>query len=64
MDGGLLERRFRFSERDTTLARDTLAGVTTFIVLSYIIFVNPQILSFVGIDDLEEQGSRSTPSWR
>jgi AGZA family xanthine/uracil permease-like MFS transporter len=56
MDGGLLERRFRFSERGTTLARDTLAGVTTFIVMSYIIFVNPQILSFAGIDGLEERG--------
>jgi AGZA family xanthine/uracil permease-like MFS transporter len=48
----LLERKFRFSERGTTLARDTMAGVTTFIVMSYIIFVNPQILSFAGVPDL------------
>lgn len=42
-----LERRFRFAEHGTTLARDTMAGVTTFVVMSYIIFVNPIILSGV-----------------
>jgi AGZA family xanthine/uracil permease-like MFS transporter len=53
---GLLERYFGFSQRGTTLPRDTMAGVTTFIVMSYIIFVNPQILSFAGIEGLEGQG--------
>ena len=53
---GWMERRFRFTERGTTLARDSMAGVTTFIVMSYIIFVNPQILSFAGIEGLESQG--------
>src|SRR5687768_8483882 len=53
---GLLERRFKFAANGTTLARDTMAGLTTFIVMSYIIFVNPQILSFAGIEGLEEQG--------
>ena len=52
----LLERRFRFTENRTTLWRDTVAGMTTFIVMSYIIFVNPQILGFVGIEGLEERG--------
>ncbi len=47
-----LERRFKFAANGTTLARDTMAGVTTFIVMSYIIFVNPQILSFSGIEGL------------
>jgi AGZA family xanthine/uracil permease-like MFS transporter len=56
LPGGWMERRFRFAERGTTLARDTMAGVTTFIVMSYIIFVNPQILSFAGIEGLEGQG--------
>jgi adenine/guanine/hypoxanthine permease len=53
---GLLERRFRFAANGTTFARDTMGGVTTFIVMSYIIFVNPQILSFAGIDGLSEIG--------
>jgi AGZA family xanthine/uracil permease-like MFS transporter len=52
----LLERRFRFGENGTTIARDTMAGVTTFVVMSYIIFVNPQILSFAGVEGLEEIG--------
>ena len=33
-----------------------MAGVTTFIVMSYIIFVNPQILSFAGIEGLSDIG--------
>ena len=44
---GFLERRFRFAAHGTTLARDTMAGVTTFIVMSYIIFLNPIILTSV-----------------
>ena len=55
-EGNLLERRFRFASNGTTLGRDTMAGVTTFIVMSYIIFVNPQILSFAGIEGLSEIG--------
>jgi AGZA family xanthine/uracil permease-like MFS transporter len=42
-----LDRHFRFSQNGTTLGRDTLAGVTTFVVMSYIIFVNPGILTSV-----------------
>ena len=53
---GLLERYFRFTHHGTTLGRDTAAGVTTFVVMSYIIFVNPQILSFAGIKGLSEIG--------
>jgi adenine/guanine/hypoxanthine permease len=43
--GRLLERYFSFAARGTTLAQDTMAGVTTFVVMSYIIFVNPIILT-------------------
>ena len=56
LQGGWMERKFRFAEKGTTLGRDTMAGLTTFIVMSYIIFVNPQILSFAGIEGLEGQG--------
>ena len=44
---GILERWFRFAEHGTTLGRDTMAGATTFVVMSYIIFVNPSILAGV-----------------
>jgi AGZA family xanthine/uracil permease-like MFS transporter len=42
-----LERFFAFSRSGTTLSRDTFAGMTTFVVMSYIIFVNPSILTAV-----------------
>jgi adenine/guanine/hypoxanthine permease len=45
---GHLERFFGFSRWGTSLKRDTLAGLTTFIVMSYIIFVNPSILGLDG----------------
>src|SRR6187397_2471816 len=54
--GSALDRFFRFKENGTTLRRDTAAGVTTFIVMAYIIFVNPAILGFVGIPGLEDIG--------
>jgi adenine/guanine/hypoxanthine permease len=49
-------RRFRFAESGTSPGRDTIAGITTFIVMSYIIFVNPAILGFAGVPALQEQG--------
>ncbi|MBA3757301.1 NCS2 family permease [Candidatus Saccharibacteria bacterium] len=54
--GSALERRFRFREHGTTAMRDGWAGVTTFLVMSYIIFVNPSILGFSGIEGLEDKG--------
>jgi AGZA family xanthine/uracil permease-like MFS transporter len=52
----LLERVFKFKENGTTIARDTLAGLTTFMVMAYIIFVNPSILGFSGVPDLQPLG--------
>ena len=52
----MIERVFKFSANGTTLARDTLAGLTTFMVMAYIIFVNPNILGFAGAPDLQDQG--------
>jgi AGZA family xanthine/uracil permease-like MFS transporter len=51
-----LDGYFKFADNGTTLARDTMAGITTFIVMSYIIFVNPSILGFVGIEGLQDKG--------
>lgn len=36
---------FGFAKRSTTLRREIVAGVTTFMTMAYIIFVNPAILS-------------------
>jgi AGZA family xanthine/uracil permease-like MFS transporter len=43
-----LERFFRFKQWNTSLKRDTLAGLATFMVMAYIIFVNPNILGLGG----------------
>jgi len=45
---GGLDGVFHFTKWGTTLRRDMLAGLTTFIVMSYIIFVNPSILGLGG----------------
>ena len=44
-----LEAYFHFAEHKTTWRIETLAGVTTFITMAYIIFVNPAILSETGM---------------
>jgi len=47
--GGLLERRFRIAERGSTPRVEALGGVTTFLTMAYILFVNPAILSAAGL---------------
>jgi AGZA family xanthine/uracil permease-like MFS transporter len=41
---------FKFAERGTTFGTEVRAGVTTFMVMAYIIFLNPGILSAAGLD--------------
>jgi adenine/guanine/hypoxanthine permease len=48
--GNAIAEYFRFAERGTTLATEVRAGVTTFMVMAYIIFVNPSILKNAGMD--------------
>jgi adenine/guanine/hypoxanthine permease len=45
----VLERYFRFADHGTTWRTEILAGVTTFVTMAYIIFVNPSILSETGM---------------
>jgi len=45
----LLAAFFRFTEHGTSLRRETIAGLTTFMTMSYIIVVNPAILQAAGI---------------
>ena len=47
MDG--IAAYFKFSERGTTLATEVRAGITTFMVMAYILLVNPSILAAAGI---------------
>ncbi|MBL8171453.1 MAG: NCS2 family permease [Acidobacteria bacterium] len=45
----LLERVFKLSANQTTVRTEIAAGVTTFLTMAYIIFVNPTILSEAGV---------------
>jgi AGZA family xanthine/uracil permease-like MFS transporter len=45
-----LDRRFRLSENRTTVRREMTGGITTFLTMSYIIFVQPAVLSSAGMD--------------
>lgn len=46
----MLERLFKLSENGTTVRTEVIAGLTTFLTMAYIIFVNPAILSDTGMD--------------
>ena len=52
----MLARYFGFRERGATLAGEVRGGLTTFMVMAYIIFVNPAILSFAGVPALAGKG--------
>jgi len=45
----MLDALFRIDERGSTVRREVLGGVTTFVTMAYIIVVNPAILSAAGI---------------
>lgn len=46
----MIARFFKFTERKTTAGTETVAGITTFLAMAYIIFVNPNILAATGMD--------------
>jgi AGZA family xanthine/uracil permease-like MFS transporter len=50
--GGGIAEFFKFAERGTSFSTEIRAGVTTFMVMAYIIFVNPSILSTGPLDGL------------
>jgi AGZA family xanthine/uracil permease-like MFS transporter len=45
----LLERVFHLAENRTTVRRELLAGLTTFMTMAYVVVVNPRILSEAGM---------------
>jgi len=46
----MLEKLFKLKKNKTTIVTEALAGLTTFMAMSYIIFINPAILSDTGMD--------------
>ena len=45
----MVERIFHLKENQTTVRRELLAGLTTFMTMAYVVIVNPQILSETGM---------------
>jgi AGZA family xanthine/uracil permease-like MFS transporter len=45
-----LDRRFALTQNGTTVRTEFIAGVTTFLTMVYIVFVNPTILANAGMD--------------
>lgn len=46
----MLEKIFKLKKNKTSVATEAIAGLTTFMAMSYIIFINPAILSDTGMD--------------
>ena len=46
----MLERLFQLNAHNTTVRTEVLAGVTTFLTMAYILFVNPNMLAETGMD--------------
>src|ERR1700757_4208042 len=58
----MLERLFNFSENKTNARTEALAGLTTFLTIAYIIFVQPAVLSgkMFGVDTGMDFGAVTT----
>ncbi|SFR52808.1 putative MFS transporter, AGZA family, xanthine/uracil permease [Marinobacter daqiaonensis] len=46
----MLEKLFQLQAHGTTVRREVIAGITTFLTMAYIVVVNPSILSATGMD--------------
>lgn len=45
-----LEKFFKIKERGSSIKTEIIGGLTTFLTMSYIVFVNPDVLSATGMD--------------
>ena len=48
--GSMFQEFFKLRESSTTVRTELLGGVTTFMTMAYIVFVNPAVLSQAGMD--------------
>ncbi|UFM64979.1 NCS2 family permease [Paracoccus sp. MA] len=49
-EGTVLDKQFGLTAHGTSIRTEVIAGITTFLTMAYIIFVNPEILSSTGMD--------------
>lgn len=47
----MLDKLFKLKEHNTTVKTEVIAGITTFLTMAYIIFVNPNMLAAAGMDE-------------
>lgn len=47
---GWLDRQFHLTEHKTSVKRESIAGLTTFVSMAYILFVNPSVLGSTGMN--------------
>ena len=46
----MLERLFKLKANNTMISQEMIGGITTFMTMAYIIFVQPAVLSAAGMD--------------
>lgn len=46
----MFNKLFELQKHNTNLQTEVVAGITTFLAMAYIVFVNPNILSTTGMD--------------
>src|SRR5699024_607500 len=54
----MMKKYFRFEELGTDYRTEFMAGLTTFLAMAYVLFVNPATLSLVGVEELPEGVTR------
>ena len=59
---GGFDRFFKISERGSSVRTEVVAGITTWLTMAYILFLNPQILGFAAVPDLQPLGLPFGPS--
>lgn len=45
-----MDKFFKLRENKTTVRTEILAGLTTFLSMAYVLFVNPSMLATTGMD--------------
>lgn len=54
----MIKKYFEFDELGTNYRTEFMAGLTTFLAMAYILFVNPSMLSLAGVETLPEGMTR------
>lgn len=58
-----MKKLFKLEENGTTLSAEIRAGLTTFVAMAYIIFLNPVFLSATGMNASGVLAATCLPLW-